>query len=90
MGRNFRSIFLWVPLQNSNFVRYLNIRTFRAKRFVFEISYKIGFLRKCTGFTHLLLARLPINMIKKGQVDCLNYSVFNEVKYIKQLFGLVL
>jgi transposase-like protein len=31
-----------------------------------------------------------MNMIKKGQVNCLNYSVFNEVKYINQLFGIVL
>jgi len=27
---------------------------------------------------------------QKGQVNDLNYSVFNEVKYINQLFGLVL
>jgi transposase-like protein len=31
-----------------------------------------------------------MNMIKKGQVNDLNYSVFNEVKYINQLFGIVL
>ena len=31
-----------------------------------------------------------MNMIKKGQVNAINYSVFNEVKYINQLFGLVL
>jgi transposase-like protein len=31
-----------------------------------------------------------MNMIKKGPVNDLNYSVFNEVKYINQLFGLVL
>ncbi len=31
-----------------------------------------------------------MNMIKKGQVNYLNYSVFNEVKYINQLFGLIL
>jgi transposase-like protein len=31
-----------------------------------------------------------MNMIKKGQVDDLNYSIFNEVKYINQLFGIVL
>ena len=30
-----------------------------------------------------------MNMIKKGQVNDLNYSVFNEVKYINQLFGIV-
>ena len=30
-----------------------------------------------------------INMIKKGQVIDLNYSVLNEVKYINQLFGIV-
>ena len=31
-----------------------------------------------------------MNTIKKGQVNDLNYSVFNEVKYINQLFGFVL
>ena len=31
-----------------------------------------------------------MNMIKKGQVNDLNYSVINEVKYINQLFGIVL
>jgi transposase-like protein len=31
-----------------------------------------------------------MHMIKKGQVNDLNYSVFNEVKYINQLFGIVL
>ena len=30
-----------------------------------------------------------INMIKKGQVIDLNYSVLNEVKYFNQLFGIV-
>ena len=31
-----------------------------------------------------------MNMIKKGQVNDLNYSVLNEVKYINHLFGIVL
>jgi hypothetical protein len=31
-----------------------------------------------------------MNMIKKRQVNNLNYSVFNKVKYINQLFGIVL
>jgi transposase-like protein len=31
-----------------------------------------------------------MHMIRKGQVNDLNYSVFNEVKYINQLFGIVL
>ncbi len=31
-----------------------------------------------------------MNMVKKGQVNNLNYSVFSEVKYINQLFGTVL
>ncbi len=31
-----------------------------------------------------------MNMVKKGQVNNLNYSVRNEVKYINQLFGMVL
>ncbi len=30
-----------------------------------------------------------MHMIKKGQVKNLNYSVLNEVKYINQLFGIV-
>ncbi len=31
-----------------------------------------------------------MNMIKKGQIKNLNYSVLNEVKYINQLFDIVL
>ena len=31
-----------------------------------------------------------MNMIKKGQIENLNYSGFNEAKYINQLFGIVL
>jgi IS6 family transposase len=31
-----------------------------------------------------------MNMIKKRQINDLNYSVINEVKYINQLFGIVL
>ena len=31
-----------------------------------------------------------MNMIQKGRVNDLNYSVLNEVKYINQLFGIVL
>ena len=31
-----------------------------------------------------------MNMIKKRQVNNLNYSVLSEVKYINQLFGIVL
>jgi transposase-like protein len=31
-----------------------------------------------------------MNMVKKRQVNNLNYSVFNEVKYINQLFGIIL
>ena len=30
-----------------------------------------------------------MNMIKKRQVNNLNYSVLNEAKYINQLFGIV-
>jgi len=31
-----------------------------------------------------------MNMVKKRQVNNLNYSVLNEVKYINQLFGIIL
>jgi IS6 family transposase len=31
-----------------------------------------------------------MNMIKKGQVNDLNYYILNEVKYINKLFGIVL
>ena len=30
-----------------------------------------------------------MNMVKKRQVNNLNYSVFNEVKYINQLFDII-
>jgi IS6 family transposase len=31
-----------------------------------------------------------MNMIKKEQINDLNYSVLNEIKYVNQLFGIVL
>jgi transposase-like protein len=31
-----------------------------------------------------------MNMVKQRQVNNLNYSVLNEVKYINQVFGIVL
>jgi tetrahydromethanopterin S-methyltransferase subunit F len=31
-----------------------------------------------------------MNMIKKGQVNDIDYTVLNEVKYINQLFGIIL
>ena len=31
-----------------------------------------------------------INMVKKRKVNDLYYSVFNEVKYVNQLFGIIL
>jgi len=31
-----------------------------------------------------------MNMVKKRQVNNLNYSVFNEIKYFNQLFGIIL
>jgi transposase, IS6 family len=31
-----------------------------------------------------------MNMIKKGQINNLNYSVLHEVKYINHLFGIIL
>ena len=31
-----------------------------------------------------------MNLIKKGQIKNLNYSGFNEAKYVNQLFGIVL
>ena len=37
-----------------------------------------------------LKGREAMNMVKKRQVNNLNYSVFNEVKYINQLFGIIL
>jgi transposase-like protein len=30
-----------------------------------------------------------MNIVKKTQVNDLNYSVLNEVKYINQLFGII-
>jgi len=31
-----------------------------------------------------------MNMIKKGQINNLNYSSLNEAKYVNQLFGIAL
>ena len=54
------------------------------------LLYNVLIFCNGTGFQSFLSANKTLkgieamNMIKKGQVNSLNYSVFNEVKYINQ------
>ena len=78
--------------KNVNFrqIRYLNNVVEQDHRFIKRIiSPMLGFQSFCTAIKTLKGIE-AMNMIKKRQVNKLNYSVLNEVKYINQLFGIVL
>ncbi|WP_440948873.1 IS6 family transposase [Methanosarcina sp. T3] len=71
-------------------IKYLNNTVEQDHRFIKRIVRPIlGFQSFHTAIKTLKEIEI-MNMIKKGQLNDLHYSVFNEVKYINQLFGLVL
>jgi transposase-like protein len=71
-------------------VKYLNNIVEQDHRYVkWIITLMLGF-RSFRSASKTLKGIEAMNMVKKGQVNNLNYSVFSEVKYINQLFGTVL
>ena len=71
-------------------VKYLNYIVEQDHRYVkWIITLMLGF-RSFRSASKTLKGIEAMNMVKKGQVNNLNYSVFSEVKYINQLFGTVL
>lgn len=53
------------------------------------IAPMLGFQDFCSA-SKILKGIEAFNMVKKGQVKNLDYSGFDEAKYINQLFGIVL
>ena len=71
-------------------VKYLNSIIEQDHRSIKRIVNPILGFQSFQSANKTLKGIEVMNMIKKGQVIYLNYSVFNEVKYVNQLFGLVL
>jgi len=71
-------------------IKYLNNIIEQDHRFIkLIITPMLGF--QFFHSANRTLKRIEaMNMVKKRQVDNLNYSVFNEIKYINQLFGVLL
>ncbi len=71
-------------------IKYLNNVVEQDRRSIKRIIRPmLGFQSFCTAIKTLKEIE-AMNIVKKGQVNNLNYSVFNEVKYINQLFGIIL
>ena len=71
-------------------VKYLNNIVEQDHRSVKRIITPMLGFRSFRSASKTLKGIEAMNMVKKGQVNNLNYSVFSEVKYINQLFGTVL
>ncbi len=71
-------------------VRYLNNIIEQDHRSIKRIIAPMLGFQSFRSANKTLKGIEAMNMVKKGQVNNLNYSVFNEVKYINQLFGMVL
>ncbi len=71
-------------------IKYLNNIIEQDHRSIKRIVNPMLGLQSFRSANKTLKGIEAINMIKKGQVIDLNYSVLNEVKYINQLFGIAL
>ena len=71
-------------------VKYLNNIVEQDHRSVKRIITSMLGFRSFRSASKTLKGIEAMNMVKKKQVNNLNYSVLNEIKYINQLFGLVL
>ena len=71
-------------------IKYLNNIIEQDQRYIKRIVHSILGFQSVLSANKTLKGIEAMNMIKKRQVNNLNYSVLNEVKYINQLFGIVL
>ena len=84
--------------ENSLDIRNVGIRQIKYLNNIIEQDHrsKKRIINPMLGFQSFQSANKTLkgieamNMIKKGQVKNLNYSVLNETKYINQLFGIVI
>ena len=85
--KNEKNLFKNVKIRQ---VRYLNNIIEQDHRSIKRIVNPMLGFQSFRSANKTLKGIEAMNMIKKGQVNDLNYSVLNEVKYINQLFGIVL
>ncbi len=85
--KNEKNLFKNVEIRQ---VRYLNNIIEQDHRSIKRIVNPMLGFHSFRSANKTLKGIEAMNMIKKGQVNNLNYSVLNEVKYINQLFGIVL
>ena len=85
--KNEKNLFKNVEIRQ---VRYLNNIIEQDHRSIKRIVNPMLGFQSFRSANKTLKGIEAMNMIKKGQVNDLNYSVLNEVKYINQLFGIVL
>ena len=71
-------------------VKYLNNIVEQDHRSVKRIITTMLGFQSFRSASKTLKVIEAMNMVKKGQVNNLNYSGLDEVKYINQLFGIVL
>ena len=71
-------------------IKYLNNIVEQDHRSIKRIVHSMLGFQSFLSANKTLKGIEAMNMVKKGQVNDLNYSVLNEVKYIDQLFGIVL
>ena len=70
--------------------RYLNIIAEQDHRSIKRIIVPMLGFQFFRSASKTLKGIEATNMVKKRQVNNLNYSILNEVKYINQLFGIIL
>jgi len=71
-------------------IKYLNNIIEQDHRSIKRIVHPMLGFQSFSSANKTLKGIEAMNMIKKGQANNLNYSILNEVKYINQLFGIVL
>ena len=71
-------------------VKYLNNIVEQDHRSIKRIVHSMLGFQSFRSASKILKGIEAVNIIKKRQVNNLNYSVLNEVKYINQLFSIIL
>jgi len=71
-------------------IKYLNNIIEHDHRSIKRIANPMLGFQSFRSANKILKEIEAMNMIKKRQINDLNYSVLNEIKYINQLFGIVL
>lgn len=71
-------------------VKYFNNIIEQDHRYIKRIIAPMPSFQSFRSASKVLKGIEASNMVKKGQIKNLNYSVSDEVKYINQLFGIIL